>query len=209
MGLIPVAVLVSGNGSNLQALIDSEARGENPDGRLSLVIASKPGVYALERAAQAHIPSLVLDKSALAAPAFEARLLAALAEAKIGLVVLAGFLHILSADFIRQVNAPIINIHPALLPAFGGQGYYGLKVHEAVLAAGVAVTGATVHVVNEIPDGGRILRQKEVPVLSGDTPESLQQRVMAEGEWLILPAAVAELCRTLRQQTEALNHALS
>ena len=203
MGLTRLAVLVSGSGTNLQALIDSAERGENPAGRIALVASSAPDAYGLERARAARLPVLALDKKALGSQGFEARLLQALLEQEIDLLVLAGFLHILSRDFIARLQVPIINIHPALLPAFGGRGFYGLKVHQAVLAAGVPFTGATVHYVNEIPDGGQILLQKQVPVLPGDTPELLQQRVMEQAEWLLLPQAVARLCTELQRQKEA------
>ena len=177
--MIQIAVFVSGGGTNLQALIDAEQAGQIHSGHLALVVASKPGVYALERAEKAGIPSVVVSRKDCAGQAeFEAKILAALEEHAIDMIVLAGFLSILSADFTRRWPDRILNVHPALIPSFCGKGYYGLKVHEAALAYGVKVTGATVHYVNEIPDGGQILLQKAVEIQPGDTPETLQRRVM-------------------------------
>ena len=188
-----IAVLVSGGGTNLQALIDAQRRGLLPSGELVLVISNKDGAYALERAKAAGIEALTVTKKDCGSQeAFEAALTEALEERGIELVILAGFLSILSARFTRRFENCIINIHPALIPSFCGKGYYGLRVHEAALQYGVKVTGATVHYVNEIPDGGRIILQKAVPVLPGDTPETLQRRVMEQAEWIILPEA-AEL----------------
>lgn len=205
-----VAVLVSGNGTNLQALLDAERKGENPDGRVTLVVSSSDGAYALERARRSGIPALTIDKKAAGGGrAFEEQLWQAVQEQGVDLIVLAGFLHILTPEFIRRANVPMINIHPALLPAFGGKGLYGIKVHQAVLEAGAAVTGATVHYVNEIPDGGQIILQKELPVLPGDTPELLQQRVMEQAEWALLPQAVAQLCTELRKKEESRTDAVS
>jgi len=181
-----IAVLVSGGGTNLQALIDAQGRGELPSGVLSLVIADKPGIRAIERAQLADIACAVIPRREAD---FEGRVLHALANYQIDMVVLAGFLGILSADFIRRFGGPIINIHPSLIPAFCGKGFYGLRVHQAALDYGVKVTGATVHYVNEIPDGGKILLQKAVDILPGDTAEALQRRVMEQAEWKLLPAA--------------------
>lgn len=184
-----IAVLVSGGGTNLQALIDAQESGSLSCGKLALVISSKPSVMALERARFAGIPSLVIEGGD------EAALCQALQAHETDVIVLAGYLRILSADFIRRYEGRIINVHPSLIPAFCGKGYYGLRVHEAALARGVKVTGATVHIVNEIPDGGRILMQKAVDVLDGDTPQTLQKRVMEQAEWVLLPKATEQLCR--------------
>lgn len=178
-------MLVSGGGTNLQALLDASARGELPDAEIALVVSNKEGAYALERAKRAGIEALYLGPED-----FEARLEAELAARGIGLIVLAGFLRILSPEFTARWPRRILNIHPSLIPSFCGQGYYGLRVHEAALARGVKLTGATVHFVNEIPDGGEIILQKAVPVLPGDTPELLQRRVMEQAEWQLLPKAV-------------------
>ena len=179
------AVLVSGGGTNLQALIDASALGELPDVELALVVSNKKTAHALERAQNAGIEALFID-----AADFEARLQAELEARGIRLVVLAGFLRILSPEFTARWPRRILNIHPSLIPSFCGQGYYGLRVHEAALARGVKLTGATVHFVNEIPDGGEIILQKAVEVRPGDTPELLQRRVMEEAEWQLLPRAV-------------------
>lgn len=194
---IRTAVLVSGGGTNLQAIIDARAAGKLPSAALCLVVASRPDAYALERARAAGIPAAVVVKKGRAQEDFERELLALLEDAGIELIVLAGFLSILSEDFTRRYPRRILNVHPSLIPAFCGQGFYGLKVHEAALAYGVKVTGATVHFVNEIPDGGEILLQKAVEVLPGDTPESLQRRVMEQAEWLLLPQAAELLSREL------------
>ncbi|MBR0413660.1 MAG: phosphoribosylglycinamide formyltransferase [Clostridia bacterium] len=187
-----IAVLVSGGGTNLQALIDARARGENPYGEIALVIADKPEAYALERAKKAGIPTAVVSKKESASQeAFEAAIRCKLAEYEIDLIVLAGFLCILSEDFTKAYPERIINVHPSLIPAFCGKGYYGLRVHQAALDYGVKVTGATVHFVNEIPDGGKIILQKAVDIKPDDTPQTLQKRVMELAEWQILPQAVA------------------
>ena len=192
------AVLVSGGGTNLQALLDARAAGRMPHAEISLVIASKPGVFALTRAENAQVPTLVLSKEKGESPeAYGQRLLEALRLHGIGMVVLAGFLTILPENVIRAYDHRILNIHPSLIPSFCGQGYYGLRVHEAALARGVKVTGATVHYVNEIPDGGDIIAQKAVEVLPGDTPQALQRRVMEQAEWLLLPAAAEEVAQRL------------
>jgi len=187
-----IAVLVSGGGTNLQALIDAEARGELGQGKITLVVASKPGVYALERAKNFNKKHTVVSKKELGSQElFEKKLVSVLEEEEIDLIVLAGFLTILSEDFVRRYDKRILNVHPSLIPSFCGEGMYGLKVHEAALARGVKVSGATVHYVNEIPDGGEILLQKAVEVREGDTPEVLQRRIMEEAEWKLLPQAVA------------------
>ena len=199
--MIQIAVFVSGGGTNLQALIDAEQAGKIHSGRLALVVASKPGVYALERAEKAGIPSVVVSRKDCAGQAeFEAKILAALEEHHIDMIVLAGFLSILSADFTRRYPDRILNVHPALIPSFCGKGYYGLKVHEAALAYGVKVTGATVHYVNEIPDGGQIILQKAVEIQPGDTPEILQRRVMEQAEWILLPQATELVAARLSQE---------
>ena len=191
MSKAKVAVLVSGGGTNLQAIIDAAKAGKIPHGEIALVIANNAGAYALERAKQAGIPTrTVLKKECGSQEAFEQAIVAALDQAGIDLIVLAGFMSILSERFTARYERRILNVHPSLIPSFCGQGYYGLRVHEAALAKGVKVTGATVHFVNEIPDGGEILLQKAVDVLPGDTPETLQRRVMEQAEWLLLPAAV-------------------
>ena len=193
--MLKIAVLVSGGGTNLQALIDAQERGEIPGGKLSLVVAGKPGVFALERAKKASIPSIVLRKKDFASQEdYDNALIQTLEEAEIDLVVLAGFLTIIGEKVIRRFENKILNIHPSLIPSFCGEGYYGLRVHEAALSRGVKVTGATVHFVNEICDGGPIVLQKAVSVENGDTPETLQRRVMEQAEWEILPKAVALFC---------------
>ena len=193
--MVNIAVLVSGGGTNLQALLDSEARGENPHGRITLVVASKPGVYALERAAKAGVESCVVSrKSYASADDFDAALLEVLRSHDIGLVVLAGFLSVLGPSVVAAYPRRILNVHPALIPSFCGPGMYGLRPHQAALARGCKVTGATVHFVNEECDGGPILLQKAVDILPGDTPETLQKRVMVEAEWQLLPKAVAMVC---------------
>ena len=184
-----IAVLVSGGGTNLQALIDAQARGELKSGQIALVIADKAGIGAIGRAEAAGIDcALIVRKE----PNFEEKVLSALLEHIIDMVVLAGFLGILSGGFVEKFPGPMINIHPALIPSFCGKGFYGLRVHQAALDYGVKVTGATVHYVNDIPDGGQIILQKAVDVLPGDTPEILQRRVMEQAEWVLLPQA-AEL----------------
>ena len=190
-----IAVLVSGGGTNLQALIDANLQA----GEIALVVSSRPGVYALERAYQAGIPSVVIAKKGSTQEAFEEKLRAALEEYRIDLIVLAGFLTILSEDFTRRYPRRILNIHPSLIPAFCGEGFYGLRVHEAALERGVKLTGATVHFVNEIPDGGEIILQKAVEVKDGDTPEILQRRVMEQAEWKLLPQAVELVSEEIRR----------
>ena len=199
---IRIAVLVSGGGTNLQALIDAQQAGEIPDGEIALVVSNKTGAYALERAAKAGIPAVTVTKKASGGTqeGFEQALLAILKENSIDLIILAGFLAILSADFTRAYNDRIINVHPSLIPSFCGKGFYGLKVHEAALEYGVKVTGATVHLVNEIPDGGRILLQKAVDILPDDTAETLQKRVVEQAEWKLLPKAAQLVAHQLLEE---------
>lgn len=198
--MLNIAVLVSGGGTNLQALIDSQAAGALSGGHLALVISNKPGAYALERAERAGIPTLVCSKKELGSQeAFEEAIQQALDKHQIHVIVLAGFLSILSESFTRRWPNRILNVHPSLIPAFCGKGMYGLKVHEAALERGVKVTGATVHLVNEIPDGGPILLQKAVEVLPEDTPETLQKRVMEQAEWILLPQAAELLCKKIME----------
>ena len=200
MKKVRIAVLVSGGGTNLQALLDAERAGKMPHSEIALVVSNKEGAYALTRAANAGVEGVTLLKRELgSAEAFEHALVAKLEEKGIDLIVLAGFLAILSADFTRKYERRIINVHPSLIPSFCGKGYYGLRVHEAALAYGVKVTGATVHFVNEIPDGGEIILQKAVYIEDGDTPEVLQRRVMEEAEWQILPAAVEKVSAAMAQ----------
>ena len=188
-----IAVLVSGGGTNLQALLDAEAAGRIPHGEIVLVVSNKPGAYALERAKKAGVPAAVVSKQECGSQAaFEQRLQGILELDGVDMIILAGFMSILSQEFTAKWPNRILNVHPSLIPAFCGAGYYGLRVHEAALARGVKVTGATVHMVNEIPDGGPIVLQKAVEVLPGDTPETLQRRVMEQAEWNLLPQA-AEL----------------
>lgn len=198
---IKIAVLVSGGGTNLQALIDAQKAGKITDGVLSLVISNKSDAYALTRAKAAGIPTAVVKKKECGTrEAFEAKIREILDENGIGLIVLAGFMCILSESFTGAYPKRILNVHPSLIPSFCGEGFYGLHVHEAALAYGVKVTGATVHFVNEIPDGGEIILQKAVEIHDGDTPEILQKRVMEEAEWILLPAAVQKVCADMRQK---------
>ena len=193
--MMKIAVLVSGGGTNLQAILESERRGENPNGKVTLVVASKPGVYALERAANFGVETAVVRRKDYAtSEEFDAALLSVLKDHGIELVVLAGFLSVLGPSVIAAYPNRILNIHPSLIPSFCGPGYYGLKVHEEALKRGVKVTGATVHFVNEVCDGGPILLQKAVEVQPGDTPEVLQKRGMVEAEWKLLPQAIAMVC---------------
>ena len=196
-----IAVLVSGGGTNLQALIDAQSRGEIPHGEIVLVISNKEGAYALERAANAGIPAVVITKAACGGDqeAFEDALLAQLAACEIDLIVLAGFMSILSKRFTDAYEKRILNVHPSLIPSFCGEGFYGLRVHRAALERGVKVTGATVHFVNEIPDGGEIILQKAVAIEEGDTPEILQRRVMEQAEWILLPRAVELVSERMAQ----------
>ena len=195
-----IAVLVSGGGTNLQALIDAQNRGELVSGEIKLVVSNNPGAYALERAKKAGIESCVISKKQLGSQqAFEEALAAKLEEKGIRLIVLAGFMSILSAGFTSKYPKRIINVHPSLIPSFCGEGFYGLRVHEEALKYGVKVTGATVHFVNEIPDGGEIISQKAVYIEPGDTPEILQRRVMEQAEWILLPQAAETVCAGLHK----------
>ena len=194
--MVKIAVLVSGGGTNLQALIDAQSRGEIPGGEIAAVIASKPGVYALERAAKAGIPGYVVARADYAsARDMTVALVETLRALDIGLVVLAGFMTIITKEMTDAYPNAILNVHPALIPSFCGQGYYGLHVHEEALKYGVKVSGATVHFVSEECDGGPIVLQKAVYVEEGDTPEILQRRIMEQAEWVILPRAVALFCQ--------------
>ena len=193
--MVRIAVLVSGGGTNLQALIDAQGRGEIPDGEIAAVISSSPDAFALERAKKAGIPGYVIDRKAFASnQAMTVALTQQLKELDIGLVVLAGFMYILTPELIDAYPNAILNVHPALIPSFCDEGFYGLHVHEAALAYGVKVTGATVHFVSEDCDGGPIVLQQAVPIEEGDTAEILQRRVMEQAEWKILPRAVALFC---------------
>lgn len=187
-----IAVLVSGGGTNLQALINSEKSGIIQSGEITLVISNKPDAYALTRAENAGIKTTVIEKKGN--PCFENQLIEKLDSENIDVIVLAGFMCILSEKFTKHFENRILNVHPSLIPSFCGEGFYGLRVHEAALEYGVKVTGATVHYVNEIPDGGKIILQKAVPIEEGDTPEVLQKRVMEQAEWLILPEATEKVC---------------
>ena len=196
-----IAVLVSGGGTNLQAIIDAEKAGIITAGKTAMVIANQPGAYALERAKNAGIPSrLITKKSCGSQEAFEDAIVAALEENEIDVIVLAGFMAILTERFTSRYPKRILNILPSLIPSFCGKGFYGLRVHEAALQYGVKVTGATVHYVNEIPDGGEIILQKAVEIQPGDTPETLQRRVMEQAEWKILPQAVQLVCSKIRKE---------
>ena len=200
---IKIAVLCSGGGTNLQAIIGAEEAGLIPDGKIDVVVADSRAAYALKRAQRYDIPTAVFDKKEIKDRLERERLMISLLkERDIGLIVLAGFMSVLSKDFISAFEGRIINVHPALIPSFCGEGMYGLHVHEAALARGVKVTGATVHYVNEVCDGGPIIAQKAVKVEEGDTPETLQKRVMREAEWVILPEAVEKVAKLLRAQNE-------
>lgn len=194
--MVRIGVLVSGGGTNLQQLIDAQAAGKLGGGEIVTVISSKPGVFALERARRAGIEAVTLGRKEFPdVEAYSQALIGALRERDVELVVLSGFLTITSDSFVQAFPNRVMNVHPALLPAFGGKGYYGLHVHEAALERGVKLTGATVHFANEVCDGGPIILQKAVEVKEGDTPETLQKRVMQEAEWLLLPEAVALFCQ--------------
>ena len=194
-----IAVVVSGGGTNLQALIDAQARGELKSGQIALVIADKAGIGAIPRVEKAGIPcELIVRKE----PDFEKKVLSALETHRIDMVVLAGFLGIFSSELLRQFRKPIINIHPSLIPSFCGKGFYGLRVHRAALEYGVKVTGATVHYVSEVVDGGGIILQKAVDVLPGDTPEVLQRRVMEQAEWVLLPQAAEIVAAQIVREKE-------
>lgn len=192
---INIAVLVSGGGTNLQALLDSETKGILKSGKITLVISNKKDAYALTRAKNAGVKTETVVKKELGSQeAFEEKIAELLIKNKIDLIILAGFMSILSESFTKKFEKRIINVHPSLIPSFCGEGFYGLRVHEAALKKGVKVTGATVHFVNEIPDGGEIIAQKAVEILDGDTPEVLQKRVMEQAEWIILPASAEKVC---------------
>ncbi len=192
-----ISVLVSGGGTNLQALIDAQKSGIITSGEISLVISNNPDAYALERAEKANIKTAVCSKKELG-DRFEEELIGLLEKNRTDIIVLAGFMCILSEKFTSHFADRIINVHPSLIPSFCGKGFYGLKVHEAALEYGVKVTGATVHFVNEIPDGGKIIMQKAVEIKDGDTPEILQKRVMKEAEWKILPLSLEKVCKGLK-----------
>ena len=194
-----IAVLVSGGGTNLQALIDASKRGEIPSGEIALVLASNDKAYALTRAAENNIPSAVVKRKDFADQiAYEEKVKEVLTENGIDMIVLAGFMTILSENFTSAYPKRIVNVHPSLIPSFCGEGFYGLRVHEAALEYGVKVTGATVHYVNEIPDGGEIILQKAVEIQEGDTAEVLQKRVMEQAEWILLPQAVELVAKKLQ-----------
>ena len=193
-----IAVLVSGGGTNLQALLEAEAAGKIPHGEIAMVISNNPNAYALERAKNFGVPAAVINKKELGSQAaFEAQLQAVLERNGTDLIILAGFMCILSQNFTAKWPKRIINVHPSLIPSFCGEGFYGLRVHQATLDYGVKVTGATVHFVNEIPDGGEIIAQKAVDIQPGDTPETLQRRVMEQAEWILLPQAAETVCAQL------------
>lgn len=201
MAKVKIAVLVSGGGSNLQALLDAERCGELTDGKIELVLSNRADAYALHRAQNAGVCAKVVERKQFASVAeFESVLLAELQSHEIEMVILAGFMCILSSAFTARFPGRMINIHPSLIPAFCGKGFYGLHVHQAALQRGVKLTGATVHYVNEVPDGGEILLQKAVEVREGDTPESLQRRVMEQAEWILLPQAAQMVCRRILSQ---------
>ena len=198
---VNVAVLVSGGGTNLQAILDFERAGKLKDGEIKAVISSKAGVYALERAKNANVKSYVVNKKDCPSQAdFEKGIIEILEKEEISVIVLAGFMSILSKNFTDRYKNRIINVHPSLIPSFCGEGFYGLKVHEEALKYGVKVTGATVHFVNEIADGGKIIMQKPVKIKKGDTPEILQRRVMEQAEWKILPASLNKVCSMVKKE---------
>lgn len=199
--LTNIAVFVSGGGTNLQALIDAQNKGIIKSGKIKLVVSSSPTAYALERAKNNGIDSVVVSrKENPDQSVFEAKIIEALEKYEIDLIVLAGFMSILSEDFTRKYEKRIINVHPSLIPSFCGKGFYGLRVHEAALSYGVKVSGATVHFVNEIPDGGEIILQKAVEIREGDTPEILQKRIMEEAEWKILPEATEIISKKMMEE---------
>ena len=196
-----IAVFVSGGGTNLQAILESEKRGEIPDGEISLVLSNNPSAYALERAKNFGVKAVCVDKAVYKTiEEREEKAIEVLQENGIELIVLAGYLSILSKNFTKKYAGRIINVHPSLIPSFCGKGFYGLKVHEEALRYGVKVTGATVHFVNEIPDGGEIIMQKAVYIEDGDTPEVLQKRVMREAKWIILPQSVQKIAKLLKEK---------
>jgi len=194
-----IAVFVSGGGTNLEALLNAQESGAIPHGEIVLVVASNETAYALKRAENHGIPGVAVPRKQMSQEAFEAGISRKLAEYQVDVIVLAGFLSILSERFVKQWPQRILNVHPSLIPSFCGKGMYGLKVHEAALEKGVKVTGATVHLVNEIPDGGRILLQKAVDILPEDTAETLQRRVMEQAEWVLLPQATELVCKQITE----------
>ena len=198
--MLNIAVLVSGGGTNLQALIDAQKNGIITSGEIKLVVSSNKNAYAIKRAENAGIKTAVCERKGFSQKEFEESILNALEKEKIEVIVLAGFMSILSADFVKRYPDRIINVHPSLIPSFCGEGFYGLRVHKAALDYGVKVTGATVHFVNEIPDGGRIIMQKAVEINENDTPEILQKRVMENAEWIILPAAAEKVCKEIKER---------
>ena len=191
---------MSGGGTNLQALIDAQKNGIITSGEIKLVVSSNKNAYALKRAGNAGIKTVVCERKGFSQKEFEDNILNALEKEKIEVIVLAGFMSILSAEFVKRYPERIINVHPSLIPSFCGEGFYGLRVHKAALDYGVKVTGATVHFVNEIPDGGRIIMQKAVEIKENDTPEALQKRVMENAEWIILPAAAEKVCKEIKER---------
>ncbi len=197
---VNIAVLVSGGGTNLQALIDAQKSGIITSGEIKLVVSSSKNAYALKRAENAGIKTAICERKGFSQKEFEDNILNALEKEKIEVIVLAGFMSILSAEFVKRYPDRIINVHPSLIPSFCGEGFYGLRVHKAALDYGVKVTGATVHFVNEIPDGGKIIMQKAVEIKENDTPETLQKRVMENAEWIILPAAAEKVCKEIKER---------
>lgn len=200
MSKVRIGVMVSGGGTNLQALIDAEKEGKIPDGTIVLTLSDNEKAYALTRAANAGIKTYVVSRKQYDRKEFEKKATEILEDNGIELIVLAGFMRILGKEFIKKYENRIINVHPSLIPSFCGEGYYGIKVHEAALGYGVKVSGATVHYVNEIPDGGKIIKQKAVEVREGDTPETLQKRIMEQAEWIILPEAAEQVCREIKKE---------
>ena len=198
MEKVKIAVMVSGGGTNLQALIDAQKSGILQSGEIAVVVSNNTKAFALTRAEKAGIPAVALPKKELGQEGFEREVKRIFTEKGIGLIVMAGFMSIVSEDFTRSYPKRIVNVHPSLIPSFCGDGFYGLRVHEAALSYGVKVTGATVHYVNEITDGGEIIAQKAVEIMPDDTPESLQRRVMEEAEWIILPRAVEQICKEMK-----------
>lgn len=198
--IVNIAVLVSGGGTNLQALINAQKSGMITSGEIKLVVSSNKNAYALKRAEDACIKTAICERKGFSQKEFEESILNALEKEKIEVIVLAGFMSILSAEFVKRYPNRIINVHPSLIPSFCGEGFYGLKVHKAALDYGVKVTGATVHFVNEIPDGGRIIMQRAVEIKENDTPEALQKRVMENAEWIILPAAAEKVCKEIKER---------
>ena len=197
---VNIAVLVSGGGTNLQALINAQKSGILTNGEIKLVVSSNKNAYALKRAENAGIKTAICERKGFSQKEYEESILKALEKEKIEVIVIAGFMSILSAEFVKRYPERIINVHPSLIPSFCGEGFYGLKVHKAALDYGVKVTGATVHFVNEIPDGGRIIMQRAVEIKENDTPEALQKRVMENAEWIILPAAAEKVCKEIKER---------